>query len=162
MAGTNAAAWEILRPKIVPNSTANKVCVCATHSTAHAHGREGGGTAQYRCVAVTALACMMYDVAEDMSVQHICMMMVSTSYLAHTNAMHPTRSAQARGFLQYNRAPKGYRPEAERLQDWKEVADPTPTAEVADHLHTQAARCMECGTPFCHQAGSGCPLGALR
>jgi len=23
----------------------------------------------------------------------------------------------------------------------------------------QSARCMECGTPFCHQLDSGCPLG---
>lgn len=26
-------------------------------------------------------------------------------------------------------------------------------------LHTQAARCMGCGTPFCHQTDTGCPLG---
>ncbi|MEW5317427.1 MAG: hypothetical protein WDW38_008723 [Sanguina aurantia] len=26
-------------------------------------------------------------------------------------------------------------------------------------LHTQAARCMGCGTPFCHQTNTGCPLG---
>jgi hypothetical protein len=25
----------------------------------------------------------------------------------------------------------------------------------------QSARCMECGTPFCHQLDSGCPLGGL-
>ncbi|KAH7855439.1 hypothetical protein Vadar_024900 [Vaccinium darrowii] len=26
-------------------------------------------------------------------------------------------------------------------------------------LKTQSARCMDCGTPFCHQENSGCPLG---
>jgi len=34
-----------------------------------------------------------------------------------------------------------------------------PTEDRTDQLHTQAARCMECGTPFCHQLDSGCPLG---
>lgn len=66
---------------------------------------------------------------------------------------------QVRGFLEYNRSPLGYRPPEERIHDWKEVLDAKSTAERADQLHTQAARCMECGTPFCHQIDSGCPLG---
>lgn len=66
---------------------------------------------------------------------------------------------QMRGFLEYERKPLGYRPEAERIQDWKEVHQQLPTAAIADQLHTQAARCMECGTPFCNQNNSGCPLG---
>ena len=31
-------------------------------------------------------------------------------------------------------------------------------------VQTQASRCMDCGTPFCHQSvtdKSGCPLGNL-
>lgn len=32
-------------------------------------------------------------------------------------------------------------------------------ATTAALLHTQAARCMGCGTPFCHQTNTGCPLG---
>lgn len=68
---------------------------------------------------------------------------------------------KARGFLEYNRNPLGYRPPKERIQDWGEVNEAKPTAARADQLHTQAARCMECGTPFCHQIDSGCPLGAL-
>eukprot|EP00878_Enallax_costatus_P000131 GHUV01000172.1.p1 GENE.GHUV01000172.1~~GHUV01000172.1.p1 ORF type:complete len:2326 (+),score=665.07 GHUV01000172.1:565-6978(+) len=70
-----------------------------------------------------------------------------------------TKANKGRGFLEYNRQPLGYRPEAERLQDWGEVMENAPTAARADQLHTQAARCMECGTPFCHQINSGCPLG---
>jgi len=34
-----------------------------------------------------------------------------------------------------------------------------PGAEDADQLATQSARCMGCGTPFCHQTATGCPLG---
>jgi len=44
------------------------------------------------------------------------------------------------------------RPVEERVRDWREVEQPLPT----DALQKQAARCMDCGIPFCHQ---GCPLG---
>ncbi len=66
---------------------------------------------------------------------------------------------QLRGFLDYERRPVPYRPVADRLSDWGEVAARLPEAERAPLLHTQAARCMDCGTPFCHQTTSGCPLG---
>ncbi|KIZ04404.1 glutamate synthase (NADPH/NADH) [Monoraphidium neglectum] len=66
---------------------------------------------------------------------------------------------KARGFLEYNRSALGYRPPQERLRDWKEVLEGKPTEARQDQLHTQSARCMECGTPFCHQIDSGCPLG---
>jgi len=46
------------------------------------------------------------------------------------------------------------RPVAERIKDWKEYYLPMHP----DHLKTQAARCMDCGVPFCHQ---GCPLGNI-
>jgi glutamate synthase (NADPH/NADH) small chain len=46
------------------------------------------------------------------------------------------------------------RPVPQRLKDWQEVY--LPMAE--DKLQAQAARCMDCGIPFCHQ---GCPLGNL-
>lgn len=45
------------------------------------------------------------------------------------------------------------------MKDWKEVAAVLPAEERDPLLHTQAARCMGCGTPFCHQTASGCPLG---
>jgi len=58
------------------------------------------------------------------------------------------------GFLEFTRDKQPYRPVAERLHDYRQVMLPWPTAK----LQTQAARCMDCGIPFCHQ---GCPLGNL-
>ena len=62
--------------------------------------------------------------------------------------------AKVTGFLEAGRAKQPYRPVTERLKDWKQVMAEYPPA----HLNTQAARCMDCGIPFCHQ---GCPLGNL-
>ncbi len=58
------------------------------------------------------------------------------------------------GFLEIGRKKWPTRPVAERLRDWKEVYLPYPE----DDLKKQAARCMDCGIPFCHQ---GCPLGNI-
>ncbi len=58
------------------------------------------------------------------------------------------------GFLEAGRRKWPTRPVAERIRDWKEVYLPYPAGE----LEQQAARCMDCGVPFCHQ---GCPLGNL-
>ncbi len=58
------------------------------------------------------------------------------------------------GFLEIKRTKWPTRPVAERLHDWKEVYLPFPD----DELRRQAARCMDCGIPFCHQ---GCPLGNI-
>jgi len=58
------------------------------------------------------------------------------------------------GFLEHSRSGTRYRPVEERIRDWHEVQiDPTP-----EQVRTQAARCMDCGVPFCN---SGCPLGNL-
>ena len=62
--------------------------------------------------------------------------------------------ADPRGFLKYGRALPTRREIGLRIQDWKEVYDPFP----AEDLNQQAARCMDCGIPFC---SSGCPLGNL-
>jgi len=56
------------------------------------------------------------------------------------------------GFLEIKRTKWPTRPVGERLGDWKEVYLPFPGEE----LKKQAARCMDCGIPFCHD---GCPLG---
>ena len=62
--------------------------------------------------------------------------------------------AKVTGFLEAKREKQPYRPVVERLRDFRQVM-----AEFsAEHLTTQAARCMDCGIPFCHQ---GCPLGNL-
>jgi NAD(P)H-dependent glutamate synthase small subunit len=59
---------------------------------------------------------------------------------------------EVKGFLKYGRAEVGHRPVDERVRDFGELDLPlTP-----DEIHEQAARCMDCGIPFCH--GMGCPL----
>jgi len=55
------------------------------------------------------------------------------------------------GFLEIERQDRGYDKPAERLKTWKEFVHPLPGAALRD----QAARCMSCGIPFCHQ---GCPV----
>jgi glutamate synthase (NADPH/NADH) small chain len=58
------------------------------------------------------------------------------------------------GFLEYTREMPAKRPAQERLNDYKEFIDKYPEQK----LNQQAARCMNCGVPFCH---SGCPLGNI-
>ncbi|MFW2405590.1 MAG: glutamate synthase subunit beta [Gammaproteobacteria bacterium] len=60
------------------------------------------------------------------------------------------------GFKEFPRLPVGYRDVAERSRDYDEVYG-TPDL---DRLRTQAARCMDCGVPFC-QSGPGCPVDNL-
>ena len=62
--------------------------------------------------------------------------------------------AKITGFMEYARVKQPYRPIEVRKNDWHQVMLPWPT----DPLKDQAARCMDCGIPFCHQ---GCPLGNL-
>ncbi len=59
---------------------------------------------------------------------------------------------KATGFLEYARKEPGYRPEDERRNDYKEVE----CRLEENDLYQQAARCMDCGIPFC--LGSGCPV----
>jgi glutamate synthase (NADPH/NADH) small chain len=58
------------------------------------------------------------------------------------------------GFIEIARKKPPTRPIEERIHDWSEVYLPYPETAVRD----QAARCMDCGIPFCH---TGCPLGNL-
>ena len=62
--------------------------------------------------------------------------------------------ADPTGFLKNDRRTPARRPVDVRIRDWREVYEPFP----AQALHDQAARCMDCGIPFCH---NGCPLGNL-
>lgn len=67
------------------------------------------------------------------------------------------------GFLEYQRELPSERPPLERLRDWQEFH--LEMSEVA--LRQQGARCMDCGTPFCHTGNlvagmaSGCPINNL-
>jgi len=59
---------------------------------------------------------------------------------------------QIKDFLKYPRREPDHRSVEERVHDFNELDLPlTP-----DEIHQQAARCMDCGIPFCH--GLGCPL----
>ncbi len=58
------------------------------------------------------------------------------------------------GFLKYGRVMPTRRPIEVRIHDWHEVYDDFPP----EALQQQAARCMDCGIPFC---SDGCPLGNL-
>jgi len=55
------------------------------------------------------------------------------------------------GFIEFKREVPQRRPVAERINDFFEVYEEFPGAK----LKPQAARCMDCGVPFCHH---GCPL----
>lgn len=56
------------------------------------------------------------------------------------------------GFMEYPRQDAPYRPVPDRLKDFCAVEQ----ALGDEAVQTQAARCMDCGTPFCH--AYGCPL----
>ena len=62
--------------------------------------------------------------------------------------------AKPTGFMEFGRETPTRRPVQKRVHDWLEVYEAFPT----EHLRQQAARCMDCGIPFCHQ---GCPLGNI-
>ena len=70
---------------------------------------------------------------------------------------HPT------GFIEYLRELPLDRSALERIQDWNEFHHHMPEAK----LRQQAARCMDCGIPFCHTGtllsgmASGCPIHNL-
>jgi glutamate synthase (NADPH/NADH) small chain len=58
------------------------------------------------------------------------------------------------GFLEVERADRGYEKPTARKKNWKEFVKPLPEPV----LRAQAMRCMDCGIPFCHQ---GCPVNNL-
>ncbi len=67
------------------------------------------------------------------------------------------------GFLEFQRELPKDRAPLERVADWKEFHLHLPAAD----LKKQGARCMDCGTPFCHTGqlvsgmASGCPIHNL-
>ena len=64
------------------------------------------------------------------------------------------------GFLEFERDDRDYQPVAERIRHWHEFVLPMPEPAVRE----QAARCMDCGVPYCHGtdqtvvAPTGCPV----
>jgi glutamate synthase (NADPH/NADH) small chain len=61
---------------------------------------------------------------------------------------------KATGFLEFDRELPEKVAAAERVKNYKEFESPYGE----EKLNHQAARCMDCGIPFCH---SGCPLGNI-
>ena len=57
------------------------------------------------------------------------------------------------GFVKYKRLGETYRPPRKRVKDWNEIS----TRLTESELKYQAARCMDCGVPFC-QSDIGCPV----
>ncbi len=55
------------------------------------------------------------------------------------------------GFLEIDRQDRKYKPAADRIRHYKEFV--IPLSE--ETMRNQAARCMNCGIPFCH---NGCPV----
>ncbi len=58
------------------------------------------------------------------------------------------------GFLEYGRIEEGYLPVPERLKNYKEFV----IGLAPEQAKVQAARCMDCGTPFCN---NGCPVNNI-
>ena len=58
------------------------------------------------------------------------------------------------GFMEFERIEEGYKPVPERLKHYKEFVIGLDDKQA----NTQAARCMDCGTPFCN---SGCPVNNI-
>jgi glutamate synthase (NADPH) small chain len=58
------------------------------------------------------------------------------------------------GFLEIERHDRGYEKVTERVKTFTEFVKPLPAPE----LNGQAARCMDCGIPFCH---NGCPVNNM-
>lgn len=67
------------------------------------------------------------------------------------------------GFIEFLRELPSELTPLDRLHNWDEFHLPMPE----DKLRNQAARCMDCGTPFCHTGtlisgmASGCPINNL-
>jgi len=67
------------------------------------------------------------------------------------------------GFIEFTRETIPDRSPLERIKDWNEIHEHFDE----DKLRTQGARCMDCGTPYCHTGmtlsnmASGCPVNNL-
>ena len=57
------------------------------------------------------------------------------------------------GFMEIDRQVAKYQPASDRIRHFREFTIPMSDAEVTK----QAARCMDCGIPYCH-GPTGCPV----
>ncbi|MBM3422674.1 MAG: glutamate synthase subunit beta [Chlorobi bacterium] len=70
---------------------------------------------------------------------------------------------KVKGFMEFQRALPPDREPLERIKDWNEFHEEM----AASDLQKQGARCMDCGTPYCHTGfllsgmASGCPIHNL-
>ena len=64
-----------------------------------------------------------------------------------------TLMGKVTGFLEIERHDRKYEPVAERLKHFHEFVVPLKEKDLRD----QAARCMNCGIPYCHGTGSAAP-----
>jgi glutamate synthase (NADPH/NADH) small chain len=79
-------------------------------------------------------------------------MNTSTPASEASNRTKVKTMAKPTGFLEFTRELPEKRPVQERINDYREFVH-----RFSDEkLNQQAARCMDCGVPFCH---NGCPLG---
>jgi glutamate synthase (NADPH) small chain len=60
---------------------------------------------------------------------------------------------KATGFLEIDRQDQKYLPAADRIRNYREFTLPLDDKDIAK----QAARCMDCGIPYCH-GPTGCPV----
>jgi glutamate synthase (NADPH) small chain len=67
--------------------------------------------------------------------------------------MEQLQMSKPTGFKEYTRQTVPYHQAAERIQNYSEFIADVPD----EHLRTQAARCMNCGIPFC-QSETGCSI----
>jgi len=64
------------------------------------------------------------------------------------------------GFLEFEREDRDYTPVEQRIRNYKEFVLPLPEKDIRE----QAARCMNCGVPYCHGTNTitgtptGCPV----
>ena len=71
-----------------------------------------------------------------------------------------TSMGKVTGFLEFERKDRDYQPVEERIRNYKEFVLPLPEKDIRE----QAARCMNCGVPYCHGTNTitgmptGCPV----
>jgi glutamate synthase (NADPH/NADH) small chain len=62
-----------------------------------------------------------------------------------------THMGKITGFLEIEREDRSYEPASDRVRHWRELVIAPSEADIT----RQAARCMDCGIPYCH---TGCPV----